>query len=218
VIDACAGSGGKTLALADILFRRQLDGPGGEEANEGPLLPAGDSRLIAMDVAEEKLEELARRAREAGVVDHIERFILLSETGPLPLDLPAADLVLVDAPCSGLGTLRRNPELKLRYGPDDVKEFARLQLSILERFAPLVKEGGRLAYIVCSFLRAECEGVAAAFQEAHPEFAGVPSEWAATRLPPLSLGGNCIRLDPVLTATDAFFIALWRKHTGVSPS
>lgn len=213
VIDACAGSGGKTLALADILFR---DEPFRQEVDTAGLVPARGGTITVMDIAESRLAELERRAKDAGVVQHIERMVLLAETGPLPLDLPEADLVLVDAPCTGFGTLRRNPELKLRYTKEDVKEFSRLQRSLLERFAPLVKKGGRLAYVTCSFLRAECEEVALAFEQDHPEFDGAPSTWAATRLPPLSVDGHFVRLDPVLTGTDAFFLALWQRRGPVT--
>jgi 16S rRNA (cytosine967-C5)-methyltransferase len=201
VIDACAGSGGKTLALADIIFRDL----GGEE-----LRSAARGRILACDVAGEKLLELRRRAADAGVEGDIET-LAIAPAGPLPPALEGADLVVVDAPCSGLGTLRRNPELKLRYSAADIEGFSRLQLSILERFAPLVRPGGRLVYITCSFLEEECGEVASRFEAAHPELAAESSEWAEGRLPRECFGGPRIRLDPVLTRTDAFFIARWRK-------
>jgi 16S rRNA (cytosine967-C5)-methyltransferase len=207
VIDACAGSGGKALALADLLSGAVRGRP------DPQVLPPG--RILACDVAPEKLAELARRARESGVEELIE-IVPVAPEAELPATLPPADLVLVDAPCSGLGTLRRNPELKLRYGPAEVEELARLQRSILERFATLVKRGGRLVYVTCSILRQEGEEVAAAFARDHPEFEGSISQWAEQRLPGACLRGHCVHLDPVLTGTDAFFIAIWRKHQGQS--
>jgi 16S rRNA (cytosine967-C5)-methyltransferase len=208
VIDACAGSGGKTLALADILLRAE---DAAADLALGPARPQR-SRVLACDIAPERLHELRRRASEAGVAERIDSAVI-AEDGPLAAVLPQADLVLVDAPCSGLGTLRRNPELKLRYGPRHVAEFHVRQLAILDRFAPLVRPGGRLAYAACSFLRQECDAVADAFEAAHPEFAPSPSEWAARRLPAECLRGARIAMDPVSTKTDAFFLSLWRRSS-----
>jgi len=204
VIDACAGNGGKALAFADLIFPASA-------SQEGPSLPHG--RIYACDVSKDKLVELGRRASEAELMGRIS-LVHIYPAGPLPDELPAADLVFVDAPCSGLGTLRRNPELKRRYGPEDVETFAALQLSILERFAPLVKPDGRLVYITCSFLRGECEDVAAAFEERRPEFQGYVSDWAKAHLPATCVEGNRIRIDPVRTATDAFFVAQWKRAGG----
>jgi 16S rRNA (cytosine967-C5)-methyltransferase len=200
IIDACAGAGGKTLALADIVLRAHARGEG--------LLPA--AALYGCDPLPEKLDELCRRARDGALEEWITP-IRIETLGPLPPALPAAHLVLVDAPCSGLGTLRRNPELKLRYGPEDIAAFARTQREILERFAPLVRPGGRLAYSTCSLLAAENEGVARAFAGAHPEFEPLRSDWARARLPLPALDGDFIRLDPLRTGTDGFFLAMWRR-------
>jgi 16S rRNA (cytosine967-C5)-methyltransferase len=126
--------------------------------------------------------------------------------------VPRADLVLVDAPCSGLGTLRRNPDLKLRHGPEDVERFQRLQLEILRRWAPRVRPGGRLAYATCSILRAENEEVAEVFAAEHPAFEPCPSAWAAEHLPAQCRSGCAVRLDPVLTGTDGFFVTIWRRR------
>ena len=203
VIDACAGNGGKTLAFADVLY-----GSGGEKVAGGR---RSRSRLIACDIAPEKLSELERRAGDAGLAERID-IVLLEPSGPVSA-LPPADLVFVDAPCTGLGTLRRNPELKRRHREEDASRFAELQLSILERFAPLVKEGGRLAYATCSFLPEECEDVADAFERRHPELKRASSSWAAGTLPPRCVEGQRIRLDPLLTGTDAFFVCLWERGT-----
>jgi 16S rRNA (cytosine967-C5)-methyltransferase len=194
VIDACAGAGGKSLALADLL---------------GADREAPASRLIACDVDGKRLAELERRAAVAGVAGAIER-VTIAPTGPLP-GLPAGDLVLVDTPCSGLGTLRRSPELKLRHDPAAIDAFAALQRSILERFAPLVRPGGRLAYVTCSLLAAENELVARCFTAAHAELLPTGSSWARKHLPAACLEGPYVRLDPVRSGTDCFFIALWQR-------
>jgi 16S rRNA (cytosine967-C5)-methyltransferase len=198
VLDACAGAGGKTLAFADLLFREVTESPRRE------------SELVACDVDSARLRELSRRGRGANVTDLVQ-VVTLEREGPLPQDLPSADLVLVDAPCSGTGTLRRNPDLKLRYGAGDIKDFARNQRMILERFAPCVKPGGKLAYVTCSLLREENEEVALAFSDAHPEFKESASEWATAHLPPACLHGSWVTIDPVKTGTDGFFMARWRK-------
>jgi 16S rRNA (cytosine967-C5)-methyltransferase len=199
VLEACAGAGGKTLALLDVLCR------GERTAASSP--PAA---LIACDVEPSKLAELERRSADAGVSGLL-KAIAISPEGELPEAVPSADLVLVDAPCSGFGTLRRNPDLKLRYGPADIAAFSATQREILERFSSRVKPGGRLAYVTCSLLRAENDAVASAFEAAHPEFDAYPSRWGKASLPGESLEGGRLRLDPVLTGTDGFFVSLWKK-------
>ena len=153
-----------------------------------------------------KLDELERRAADAGVNDWLQT-VLLDPAGPLPDNLPPADVVLGDAPCSGLGTLRRNPDLKRRYDASDIERFSGQQLELLERFAPLVKPGGRLAYATCSLLKAENEVVATAFANQHPEFQPYRSHWAGKRLPPECVQGDTLHLDPLVSSTDGFFLA-----------
>lgn len=200
VIDACAGSGGKTLALADIIFREE----------EGAEVPAHlQSRLVACEVHHKKLQELRRRTKDASLGGQVE-YALIGEHGDLSNTLPRAHLVLVDSPCTGLGTLRRNPEAKNRYGEKDVRRFQSLQLEILERFASLVKPRGRLVYVTCSFIEAECDEVVQLFEERHPEFVPSPSFWAGKRLPAACLDEHKIRLGPSISGTDAFFIASWK--------
>ena len=190
IIDACAGAGGKTLALADIVL--------GEKAGS----------ITACDVHEGRLEELARRARDAGVLGRI-RIAPIPPGGPLPGKLRPADLVLVDAPCSGLGTLRRNPELKLRWTPGDIARFASVQASILERFLPLVRPGGRIAYVTCSILAEENEDVARGFERAHPELVRWDPRWALENLPPTCVRERSVRIDPAAAGTDGFFVVSW---------
>ena len=201
VIDACAGSGGKTLGLADILLSEE------EEAAEVPAHL--QSRLIACEIEHRKLQELRRRTKEARLAEKVE-YALIGKEGDLSHTLPRAHLVLVDSPCTGLGTLRRNPEAKNRYGLEAITRFQSLQLEILERFAGLVRPRGRLVYVTCSFLEGECDEVVKLFEERHPEFSASPSFWASKRLPAACLDGHKIRLGPSSTGTDAFFIASWR--------
>ncbi len=141
VVDACAGAGGKSLALA------------GEMRNKG--------RLIACDRDSRRLLEMRPRARRAGVHNWESRAVPEGAAGDVRLAdlLEQADVVLVDAPCSGLGALRRNPDARWRLNPAEVDSFPPRQLQILERYARLVKPGGRLVYATCSINRRENQDV-----------------------------------------------------------
>ena len=122
------------------------------------------------------------------------------------------DRVLVDAPCSGFGTLRRNPDLKWRHGPQAVAELAAKQLRILGAAARLVTPGGRLVYATCSILQDENEAVTKAFQEAHPEFAPLSCKTLlAAQDIPLDTGEQ-LRLAPHRQGTDGFFAAAFQKN------
>jgi len=195
VVDFCAGAGGKSLALAEAL---------------------GGQGVVACDVEARRLAELERRARRAGL-EHDIRCVVTEPAGPLPTELQPADLVFVDAPCSGLGTLRRNPELKLRHGPEDVLRFSRLQLTILERCLPLVRPGGQLAYATCSLLAEENEDVVHRFAAAHPELCPRESQWARSHLPSACSEDGFLRLDPPSTGTDGFFLAMWTRRSSGPP-
>jgi 16S rRNA (cytosine967-C5)-methyltransferase len=144
VLDACAGAGGKTLALA-----------------------SGGREVLALDVREGALRELERRAARAGVTIATRR---IDPDGPLPADLPRAATVLVDAPCSGSGVLRRSPAQ--RFGLDDrsLSTHRARQEGILDRMSALVLPGGRLVYATCSVLREEDEEVVGAFLARHARF------------------------------------------------
>ena len=191
VADYCAGAGGKTLAIA--------------------MLMRGAGRVYAMDVSAKRLAALAPRAARAGV-SSIHPLVLSGDNDPRVKRLAGKlDRVLVDAPCSGFGTLRRNPDLKWRHGPQAVAELAAKQLRILESAARLVKAGGRLVYATCSILQEENEAVGAAFQAAHPEFAPLScSELLAAQH--IALGtGEQLRLWPHQHGTDGFFAAAYQK-------
>jgi 16S rRNA (cytosine967-C5)-methyltransferase len=202
VVDYCAGGGGKTLALGAQL-RPPTDG----------------GRLVACDVAPRRLEAMRPRLARAGLSAEVRR---LGSAGEGVEDLEAqADLVFVDAPCSGSGTWRRHPEGAWRLDAEAVGRLAELQAAILARAARLVKPGGRLAYATCSVLAPENAGVAEAFAAAHPPFqpqplsaaAGTPllSDAARARLGEWVVGAHMLQLTPRRSGTDGFFLALFER-------
>jgi 16S rRNA (cytosine967-C5)-methyltransferase len=151
VVDACAGAGGKTLGLAGVL--------------------RGRGRVVALDVAPSKLEELRRRARRAGASNVRAIGVdLLAPGETLRAFEGAAARVLVDAPCTGLGAIRRNPEVRWRLAPGQVASLGEAQGRLLRAAAPLVAPGGRLIYAACSFLRREDEEVFERFLADDPRF------------------------------------------------
>jgi len=193
VIDACAGEGGKTLAIAALL--------------------GGRGRIVACDVAPHKLEVLKTRAKRAGLSNV--RTIAIDREGPLPPELARlrADRVLVDAPCTGVGTLRRNPELRHRLDEDSPARLAAEQRTIALRFAPLVEKGGRLIYATCTILREEDEGSVEAILAATDLQPMRAAEiWGTARAAPLTdPSGSYLRLFPHVHGTDGFFAAVLRR-------
>ncbi|HVZ70973.1 MAG TPA: RsmB/NOP family class I SAM-dependent RNA methyltransferase [Polyangia bacterium] len=194
VVDACAGAGGKTLAI------------GASMANKG--------RLLALDTDGKKLEELRRRARRAGLTNVAARAVEGEGAASLPAEAKrgAWDRVLVDAPCSGLGTLRRNPEARWRLTPAAVKSFPARQLALLVTYAPLVAEGGRLIYATCSVVEDENEGVVSRFLAERDDFVRVPVKeiWGKERA--AAVGDELsLRLLPNVHDTDGFFAAVLRR-------
>ena len=193
VVDACAGGGGKTVALVDLMAAR-----------------GGAGVVHACEIREEKLDEVTRRVRGSARV----RTHKIDPSGPLPHSLPhEADLVLLDVPCSGTGTLRRSPDLRLRHSASDLDRFSRLQMEILLRFAPLARPGGSLVYSTCSLFREENEMVMDAFLSQRSEFREEPFPWAAGRLPDGCVSGGRVRLDPLRSGTDGFFVARLVRRT-----
>ncbi len=192
IADFCAGAGGKTLALS--------------------MLMQGSGRIYAMDVSEKRLRELAPRAARAGISNV--HPIVLSGEGDIRAKRLAGklDRVLVDAPCSGFGTLRRNPDLKWRHGEGAVAELAAKQSRILNAAAKLLKPGGRLVYATCSILSEENEAVADRFAVEHPEFKGLScAELLATQRIVLATGER-LRLWPHRHGTDGFFAAAFERR------
>ncbi len=196
VVDFCAGAGGKTLALGDLM--------------------RSTGRLYALDVSAKRLARFKPRLARSGL-SNVHPVTLDSERDPKLKRLAGkADRVLIDAPCSGLGTLRRNPDLKWRQDPRSIEELVVKQGSILESAARLVKPGGRLVYATCSLLRDENQGVVDTFLAAHPEFR-LESAPALLRASGVAFDtrvddGDVLELWPHRTGTDGFFAAAMTRQ------
>jgi 16S rRNA (cytosine967-C5)-methyltransferase len=196
VADFCAGAGGKSLALGAAM--------------------RSTGRLYAFDVSPRRLAELKPRLARSGLSNiHPQR--IASERDPKLKRLAGKfDRVLVDAPCSGLGTLRRNPDLKWRQTAADVEELVQKQASILASAAKLVRPGGRLVYATCSILPAENDAIVNDFLASHPEFRlrSAQEELTANRIELPRTGGEgelLLRLSPRIHGTDGFFAALLER-------
>ncbi len=198
VADFCAGAGGKTLAL------------GAAMKNTG--------RLYAFDTSGHRLEAIKPRLARSGLSNVHPVAIAHERDDRIKRLAGKLDRVLVDAPCSGLGTLRRSPDLKWRQTPETVAAQAELQQRILASAARLLKPGGRLVYATCSPLPQEDEAVAAAFSAAHTDFQplSVAQLLADAHVAPAATlcggeDGRFLRLWPHRHGTDGFFAAVWQK-------
>ncbi|MBP6089234.1 MAG: RsmB/NOP family class I SAM-dependent RNA methyltransferase [Polaromonas sp.] len=204
VADFCAGAGGKTLAL------------GAAMRNTG--------RLYAFDTSAHRLDALKPRLARSSL-SNIHPAVIAHERDERIKRLAGKmDRVLVDAPCSGLGTLRRNPAIKWRLSPKDIEDMAKLQAAILQSASRLVKSGGRLVYATCSLLKEENEAIALQFSAANPDFKMLPVGEALTQLKvdnaetlcsgtgqEGSSGLEYLRLWPHIHGTDGFFAAVWQR-------
>ena len=202
VVDFCAGAGGKTLAI------------GATMRNTG--------RLYAFDVAAHRLDALKPRLARSGLSNVHPAAIAHERDDRIKRLAGKIDRVIVDAPCSGLGTLRRNPDLKWRQSPKAVEEMTVKQAAILQSAARLLKPGGRLVYATCSILPQENEAIAAAFSAANEEFTPLPVgeilsnlkvDAAASLCSGPDTGQEYLRLWPHRHATDGFFAAAWQRGT-----
>ena len=191
VVDFCAGAGGKTLALGALM------------KNAG--------RLYAWDVSLKRLAGLEPRLARSGL-SNVHPVAIASENDARARRLAGKiDRVLVDAPCSGFGTLRRNPDLKWRFDGKDVDELAAKQARILVAASRLVKPGGRLVFATCSVLRDESEAVAESFIAAHPDFTTVScAEILTSQRIALDTGPD-LRLFTHRHHTDGFFAAVFER-------
>ncbi len=195
VVDFCAGAGGKTLAIGAAM--------------------RSTGRLYALDVSAHRLESLKPRLARSKLSNVHPSAIAHERDDRVKRLSGKIDRVLVDAPCSGLGTLRRNPDLKWRQSPKAVQELTEKQTSILASAARLVKSGGRLVYATCSVLPEENEAIAQAFSAAHPNFLPLSVAETLTELKVINAASLCttdgmyLRLWPHLHATDGFFAAVW---------
>lgn len=192
VVDFCAGAGGKTLAL------------GAAMRNTG--------RLYAFDVSEKRLSKLKPRLARSGL-SNVHPVMIAHENDAKVKRLAAKiDRVLVDAPCSGLGTLRRNPDMKWRQTPDSVAELNAKQTAILTSAARLVKPGGRLVYATCSLLDEENEAIATQFIASHDDFVLVPmKDVLREQKIPLEML-DYLKLSPPVHQTDGFFAAVFERR------
>ena len=237
VVDYCAGGGGKTLGLAmqglAVGASRVEAAPpeperiwtptGWVDAPKARAKPAtiakAEGRLIACDVVQKRLDNIRPRLARAGVEAEL---IHLGPNGGGVEDIVGiADVVFVDAPCTGSGTWRRRPEDAWRLKPEEVDRMHSLQIAILARAAKLVKPGGRLVYVTCSMLRVENEATLDHFEEDHPSFAPVAiteglsssgfTDAGRNKLAELANGGHRLRLSPATTDTDGFFAAIYER-------
>jgi 16S rRNA (cytosine967-C5)-methyltransferase len=198
VADWCAGAGGKTLALAMLMDNR--------------------GHIAACDVSASRLDGAVRRLRRAGV-HNVERHLVAAGDKWVKRRAGGFDRVLVDAPCTGTGTWRRNPDARLRLVERDLAELRPKQAEILQQAARLVRTGGSLVYATCSLLAEENEAQVDAFLTANPAFAVVPLERAWTLPPPPPGPGPFLSLTPRRHGTDGFFAAvLQRVAPGEEPS
>ena len=202
VVDFCAGAGGKTLAIGATM--------------------RSTGRLYAFDVSGHRLDALKPRLARSGLSNVHPAAIAHERDDRVKRLAGKMDRVLVDAPCSGLGTLRRNPDLKWRQSPKAVEALVAKQTAILASAARLLKSGGRLVYATCSILPQENEEIARAFSAANPDFVPLNMRELLEQLKveqAASLcsgpaqegeqGGEFLRLWPHLHATDGFFAAAW---------
>ncbi len=175
VIDTCAGAGGKSLHLASLM------------QNKG--------QLIALDIYEHKLENLKKRAKRNSVHNIDVRTI--SSTKVTKKLKNSADRVLIDAPCSGLGVIKRNPDSKWKLQPDFIENIKNTQAQILDKYSQMLKVGGQLVYATCSILPSENEEQVQKFLEKHPEFKFISEK----------------KVSPAESGFDGFYMALLEKKS-----
>ena len=200
VVDFCAGAGGKTLAIGATM--------------------RSTGRLYAFDVSAHRLDALKPRMARSGLSNIHPAAIAHERDERIKRLAGKIDRVLVDAPCSGLGTLRRNPDLKWRQSAKAVQELVVKQAAILDSAARLLKPGGRLVYATCSILPQENEAIAEAFTVAHPDFVPLDAgevlgqlkvEQAASLCSGGETGTAYLRMWPHRHQTDGFFAAVWTR-------
>ncbi len=200
VTDFCAGAGGKTLAIGAAM--------------------RSTGRLYAFDTSAHRLDAFKSRLKRSGLSNVHPAAIAHERDDRVKRLTGKMDRVLVDAPCTGLGTLRRNPDLKWRQNMQAVEEMAVKQAAILQSAARMLKSGGRLVYATCSVLPQENEAIAEAFSGANPDFEPLSTGEVLTELKVEAAASLCsggennqlyLRLWPHRHATDGFFAAVWQK-------
>lgn len=199
VVDFCAGAGGKSLLMGALM------------KNQG--------RLYAFDTSEKRLSNLKPRLKRSGLSNIHPQVIAHENDAKVKRLAGKIDRVLIDAPCSGLGTLRRNPDLKWRQTPEAVAELSAKQRSILESASRLPKPGGRLVYATCSMLPEENREVVESFLERHPDYVLVPAGETLRKAGVEIDTGDYLELSPHRNGCDGFFAAvLERKAPAVAAS
>jgi 16S rRNA (cytosine967-C5)-methyltransferase len=197
VVDFCAGAGGKTLALGAMM--------------------RSTGRLYAFDTSGHRLDAFKPRMARSGLSNVHPAAIAHERDERIKRLAGKIDRVLVDAPCSGLGTLRRNPDLKWRQKPQDIAELTAKQTAILQSAARLLKPGGRLVYATCSVLPEENEAIAHTFAQQNSEFTPLDVAHILSNMKVEGAQNLCsgpyLRLWPHRHATDGFFAAVWERKS-----
>lgn len=192
VVDFCAGAGGKALLLGALM--------------------RSEGRVYAFDIEEKRLNNLKPRLKRSGL-SNIHPQLIANENDVRVKRLAGKiDRVLVDAPCSGLGTLRRNPDLKWRQSPEALTGLKAKQAALIKRAASLVKPGGRLVYATCSILREENHEIVSDFLSSQPEFRVEPADKILARQRIALDTGEFLELYPHRHGCDAFFAAVLEKE------
>ncbi|HQX13230.1 MAG TPA: RsmB/NOP family class I SAM-dependent RNA methyltransferase [Nitrosomonas sp.] len=193
VVDFCAGAGGKALLLGALMNSK--------------------GRLYAFDVSEKRLSNLTPRFKRSGLSNlHVQRINDENDSKVKRLS-GKIDRVLVDAPCSGIGTLRRNPDLKWRQSPQSIEELKIKQRDILASAARLLKPGGRLVYATCSFLREENQDIINSFLEKNPQFTVLNATELLSQQKIALDTGEFLQINPQQHQTDGFFAAALQRNT-----
>lgn len=197
ICDFCAGAGGKTLALGALM--------------------KSTGRLYAFDVNERRLDGLGPRMRRAGLSNIFPSVIRSEHDNKVKRLYGKLDRVLVDAPCSGTGTYRRNPDLKWRFGESELIRINEIQKSVIRSAAKMIKDGGRLVYATCSLLQQENQDVIEEFLKENPEFE-LLNAWDVLAQQGVEVldfqkerFGNYFVMLPHLNQTDGFFGAVLQK-------
>lgn len=193
VVDFCAGAGGKTLMLGAMMNSQ--------------------GRLYAWDISEKRLANLKPRLARSGLSNVQPQLIAHENDSKIKRLAGKIDRVLVDAPCSGLGTLRRNPDLKFRQSEKSLAELTQKQASILAAASKLVKIGGRLVYATCSVLNEENQAIVESFLGQHPEFTLLPAGEALAQQKIALEMGDYLQLLPQQHSTDGFFAAVLERKS-----
>ena len=193
VVDYCAGAGGKSLAMAAAM--------------------GGQGKIFACDTSEARLARLGPRLERSGIVELIQGSLLDEEGFAETLEVGSFDRVLVDAPCSGIGTWRRNPDAKWRLTPEGLDHEVARQRDILTKAAALTAPGGRLVYVTCSVLRRENEDQIDWFLGTRSDYASIPigGIWTDTIGGNAPEGGPGLRLSTARHGTDGFFVAILER-------